>query len=52
MKEVIPRQVESKVNGVERHLFKEINEESLSILHVITNIDALIRIILENMPEF
>ena len=45
-------EVESKVNGVERHLFEKINEESSSLLVLITNIDASIPIILENMPEY
>ena len=48
MEEVIS-QVESKVNGVERHLFEEINEEALSLLDLTTNIDAFIPIVLENM---
>ena len=50
MEEAIP-QVESKVNGVERHLFEETNEDSLSLLDFVTNIDASIPIVLENMPK-
>lgn len=49
LEEVIT-QVESKVNGIERHLFEEINEEALSLLDLTTNIGAFIHIVLENMP--
>ena len=43
--EVVISQAESKVN-------EEINENSLSLLDAISNTDASIPIVLENMPEF
>ena len=51
LEEVVP-QVEGKVIFIDRHLFEETNEEYLSLLDLITNINAFIPVVPENTLEF